>query len=1070
MHSKKLEDTELWKAYKTKNNSDASRSLWVEKIYEAAANYLLDVRKTFPNYTLHDETHILNVLDGMGGLLGDQISLLSVGEMELLILAASLHDLGMVYTEEEKKRCYQDEEACRKFLRTYRPELLGCPVEEWKAEDRQWYLRTLHPFRLWDVLENEQWSELFKNAPLEIVSKDCILAVCQAHGEKPEELHSNRGLQYLAADDVDPLFCALLLRLGDLLDFDDTRAPKVLYSYAACNEKSREEWDKHRASAGFRYPPTPSTDDLPYKARCTNPGVEHAVRDFLDWIDEELGNCFNLQKYCRAGWRQEFPFPRAVMRGEIESDGYMSGDFCLTMDQTQILELLTGENLYDHSDVFVRELLQNAIDATLLRGEMEPGFVPENSRIDIWEWTDRDGYMWFRIDDQGTGMTAGMLQRYFLKVGNSYYNSQELERDLRDHGQTDKYNGISRFGIGFLSCFLCGECAEVSTLYFDPKKNYREEALVESYQTLHFGLRLQVTGLSGYYTLKNQSRHHQADESFPAPGDYGQDHGQIFDRNGYRNNPGTSIAIRLNVGKLGTLNLREATEKYLCGARVPVYYNNRRVGRTYKEMMQAVHEVAGENFYELSPELKDEFDRCFPAVRGQYPKISVTVIPLDTEEDQVLPDFSGVIMKYDVHFDKELQWKVKDQEYVLSWKVSNFGKGIFEIKINSKNTNREPNSLHWTWKKLKKKLGSEKIAVLKKEFEKQSVCPKAEDLPGGVWQPFADQMDPYEAWCAYCDHQQIAQMEFSVEDCMCPTIVSLSLNKNNRQLGYTYQGVIAGDFINTQFDMKLYDCAIFLLGSMWKPRVKVSRSRISGLPLNVLLAIYGLYRKYDMRLILASVLDWKYSTLKEWREAHIPQMGQWMKKNLGNYFTEIKNNLQKQLDIKKERFRISTNLYHFDDDTILFKYLAAYLQDNYLMTINYEEGQRISFFEKEGNGLERDYDLFPPMMFCKAANDRSRQFLCCSEAEFRRGITVDHPFAAWLLNNTVPLNQYFPRQFQMIVECLCDDSEEDVIEKCNSIRRQLTALPEHHGVDVSAFPELGSRDFWSAKEWERGNI
>lgn len=1065
MHSKNLEDTELWKAYKTKNNSDVSRSLWVEKIYEAAANYLLNVRKTFPNYTLHDETHILNVLDGMGGLLGDQISLLSVSEMELLILAASLHDLGMVYTEEEKKRCYQDEEACRKFLRTYRPELLGCPVEDWKAEDRQWYLRTLHPFRLWDVLENEQWSELFKNAPLEIVSKDCILAVCQAHGEKPEELHSNRGLQYLAADDVDPLFCALLLRLGDLLDFDDTRAPKVLYSYVACNEKSREEWDKHRASAGFRYPLTPSTDDLPYKARCTNPGVEHAVRDFLDWIDEELGNCFNLQKYCRAGWRQEFPFPRAVMRGEIESDGYMSGDFCLTMDQTQILELLTGENLYDHSDVFVRELLQNAIDATLLRGEMEPDFVPENSRIDIWEWTDRDGYMWFRIDDHGTGMTAGMLQRYFLKVGNSYYNSRELDRDLRDHGQTDKYNGISRFGIGFLSCFLCGECAEVSTLYFDPKKNYREEARVESYQTLHFGLRFQVTGLSGYYTLKNQSRHHQADTSFPAPGDYGQDHGQIFDRNGYRDNPGTSIAIRLNVGKLGTLNLREATEKYLCGARVPVYYNNRRVGRTYKEMMEAVHEVAGENFYELSPKLKDEFDRCFPAVRGQYPKISVTVIPLDTEEDQVLPNFSGVIMKYYVHFDKEPRWNVKDQIYEVQGYAPLMRKVDFEIGFQSVNLNKK--SIDWKWKNLNKKFDLEKIVALESEFEKQSVCPKAEDLPGEVWQPFADQMDLYEAWRAYWDHEQIAQMEFSVEDCGCPTIKSLSLNKYNGQLTYTYQGVIAGDFKDIFGYMQRNAVAMFLLGSMWKPKVEVSRSRISGLPLCVSLASYVLYKKHDMSDILGNLNDWKNRTLKEWREAHIPQMNQWMRKNLGDYFTEIKNNLKKPLDIEKDGFTVSTNLIfsnNFQDDNILFKYLAAYLQDNYRMTINYEEGQTISFFAKDGDKMEQDYDLFPPMMFCRAASDRSRQFLCCSEDDFRRGITLDHPFAAWLLNNAVPLNQYYPRQFQMIVKCLCDDSKEDVIEKCNSIRRQLTALPEHHGVDVSAFPELSSRDFWPAEE------
>lgn len=851
-----------------------------------------------------------------------------------------------------------------------------------------------------------------------------------------------------------------MLRLGDLLDFDDTRAPKVLYSYVACNEKSREEWDKHQASAGFRYPPTPSRDDLPYKARCTNPGVEHAVRDFLDWIDEELGNCFNLQKYCRAGWRQEFPFPRAVMREEIESDGYMSGDFCLTMDQTQILELLTGENLYDHSDVFVRELLQNAIDATLLRGEMEPDFVPEKSRIDIWEWTDRDGYMWFRIDDQGTGMTAGMLQRYFLKVGNSYYNSQELERDLRDHGHTNKYNGISRFGIGFLSTFLCGECAEVSTLYFDPKKNYREEALVESYQTLHFGLRLQVTGLSGYYTLKNQSRHHQADAPFPAPG---SEYEHIFDRHGYRNNPGTTIAIRLNVGKLGTLNLREATEKYLCGARVPVYYNNQRIGRTYEEMMQAVHEVAGENFYELSPKLKDEFDRCFPAVRGQYPKISVTVIPLDTEEDQILPDFSGVIIKYDVHFDKKRQWKVKDQVYEVYGHVPFMGK----IKLESVNVNEK--SIDWRWEELNAKFGSEKIAALETEFEKQSVCPKAEDLPGEVWQPFADQMDPNEAWCAYLHHQQIAQMELSVEDCECPTIVSLSLNKYNGQLAYTYQGVIAGDIVHTIIYMDQNVLAMFLVRSMWKPKVEVSRCKIFELPLNVSLAICGLYKKYNMGIVLCGLDDWESSILKKWRDLQISQMNQWMGGNLKTYFIGIKETLQKPFSIIKARFTISTFSF-LGDATILHKYLAAYLQDNYHMTINYEEGQTISFFAKDGDKMEQDYDLFPPMMFCSAANDRSRQYLCCSETEFRRGITADHPFAAWLLNNAVPLNQYFPRQFQMIVECLCNDSEEEVIEKCNSIRRQLTALPEHHGVDVSAFPELSSKDFWSALEWDQGNI
>lgn len=143
----------------------------------------------------------------------------------------------------------------------------------------------------------------------------------------------------------------------------------------------------------------------------------------------------------------------------------MSGDFCLTMDQTQVLKLLTGENLYDHMDVFLRELLQNAIDATLLRGKMDPDFVPEQARIDLWEWNDKDGNIWFRIDDQGTGMTLGMLQRYFLKVGNSYYNSRELERDLRDHGQTEKYHGISRFwNRVFIQFSLWGLCGSFHAL------------------------------------------------------------------------------------------------------------------------------------------------------------------------------------------------------------------------------------------------------------------------------------------------------------------------------------------------------------------------------------------------------------------------------------------------------------------------------------------------------------------------------------------------------------------------------------------------------------------------------
>lgn len=1060
-HSKNWEETALWKVYQEKTAAESARADWVKEVCKAAAIYLQDVRQTFQNYTLHNETHIINVLDAMSGLLGDQISNLTAGEAELLILSASLHDLGMVYTKEEQKRHYEDAEACRKFSREHCPEYLGTLAEDWPEDIRQWYLRTLHPFRLPEVLQNQAWMELFDRRPPEAVPRRCLLAVCRAHGEKPEEFSRNRDLEYLVANDADPLFCALLLRLGDLLDFDDTRTPRVLYGYVENNEQSRGEWKKHQASAGFYYPPSPSADDLPYKACCTNPGVEHAVRDFLNWVDDELGNCIKLQKYCRAGWQQTFPFPRAVMRREIESEGYMSGDFCLTMDQTQVLKLLTGENLYDNRDVFVRELLQNAIDATLLRGRMEPDFKPEQSHIDIWEWNDKEGNIWFRIDDQGIGMTMGMLQRYFLKVGNSYYTSKELERDLRDHGQTEKYHGISRFGIGFLSCFLCGECAEVSTLYFDSDKNRREEDAPDSYPTVHYGLRLQVTGLSGYYTLKNQARHHRTEEWMPGPEGYETEGPHGYEREGYRAVAGTSIAVRLDPGKLGALNLRGAVEKYLCGARVPVYYNNKRVGRSYEEVMQAAHELAGERIYELSDELKEEFDRNFPVVRGQYPKIGMTVTPLDTEEDHVLPGVSGVLVNYEVRFDKSPEWWAKDLKYTIEGNVIT-GKDALQVYLHSICTSTSVADAY-EWERMERKFG-EATAVLGTEFEKYAVCPQKEQL-GEAWTLFEGHISIHEAWAGYYAYQQKASLVFMLESCRCPGTDILTLNFQYDRLQCAYQGVTAG-IVTDIYSIDYSDVGVFFLEDQWKPVTGVSRFKITELPLIILVLISGILSKYQMiedsNFNLSSLICRRNYSLKDWREARIPELQQWLETNLKIFFDE-------RLEFFKDSWKVERvdivheYLYDYSDYTILNRYQDAYLQDHYMLVINYEEGQTISFCERDPGKAEGVLDLFPPMRFCRAASDKSRQYICSKDSSWRKGITIDHPFVTWLLENGFLLNQYYQRQFRQIVDCLCDDSAEDIILKCNQIRQQLMSLPEHHGVDVAGFPQLSLEDFWNGE-------
>lgn len=1067
VHSEKLDETALWKEYKKKADAGSERCIWVKKVYEYAANYLKDVRRIFENYTLHDETHILNVLDAMGGLLGDQISNLTVGELELLILVASLHDVGMVYTDEEQKAQYEDTETCKKFLREHYPEFLGSTAEEWTEDMRQWYLRSLHSERVAEVLHNEAWKELISQRPIDVVPFQCIVSVCEAHGYNPSDMVGNHDLDYLNANDVSPLFCALLLRLGDLLDFDDTRAPKVLYSYVGDNEKSIEEWKKHQASAGFFYPASPSTEALPYKAHCTHPGVEHAIRDFLDWIEVELGNCIRLQKSCRKSWQQNFPFPRTILRNEIESDGYMSGDFCITMDQTKILELLTGENLYDNRDVFVRELLQNAIDATLLRGKMDSDFIPEKSRIDFWEWNDKDGNIWFRIDDEGTGMTMGMLQRYFLKVGNSYYSSKEIERDLRDHHQTEKYYGISRFGIGFLSCFLNGDYAEVSTLYFDSDKNRREEETTNSNMNKHYGLRLQVTGLSGYYTLLNQSQNHFTNEPMPNPGDFVTETSYQQERNGYRKNAGTSIAICLNPGKLGTLNLKNTVEKYLCGSRVPVYYNNERIGQTYEEIMEVAHAVAGEKVYELTDELKEQFDQVFPELQGKYPQIVMTTIPLDTKEDHVLYGISGVLVKYDVRFEKSSYWQVKDLEYSVNGYIEEIDKKI-ELRLFSSYVGEDMDHTYKWWE-LKEKYGVEVVDALANIFEKCDVCPQSEEQLGEVWSPFRASVGLFEMWKSYHDNKQDQHMRILLEKFGCPNIISFEPNLRDDLIKCAYQGVYVGS-ISGGFRTDHSQIGMFFLEDEWKPTTQVSRAEMTQLPLEVGLYICGVAKKYSILGEYLCVKDvWGFCMdliQKDWRKVRILPLKRWLEQNQKDYFEERSRFLKEAIFSKKHFKNIYINnpkdaVVSNDGLFVLLNlYQDAYLQAHNQMKINYEKGQVISFFKKKKNEPDEIFELFPPMLFCKAASEKSRKYLCCVDPSWRKGITLDHPFVICLMKNAILMNKYYQRQFKQIIDCLRYKSATVIIVEVNAIRQQLISLPEHHGVDVYNFPQLSRDDFW----------
>ena len=108
---------------------------------------------------------------------------------------------------------------------------------------------------------------------------------------------------------------------------------------------------------------------LDYTAECRSIQIEQKVKCYLDWVDWELNECSKMLRRFAGTWN-DFVLPAKVER-HIQSYGYLSGQYRITLDQDQVMELFVGENLYSDPAVFVRELIQNAIDAVRTRKQLD---------------------------------------------------------------------------------------------------------------------------------------------------------------------------------------------------------------------------------------------------------------------------------------------------------------------------------------------------------------------------------------------------------------------------------------------------------------------------------------------------------------------------------------------------------------------------------------------------------------------------------------------------------------------------------------------------------------------------
>ncbi|WP_341285007.1 HD domain-containing protein, partial [Priestia megaterium] len=432
----------------------------------------LDIRiaQVFENYTLHNTQHSFRIMNYMGQLVQD-INLLTDLEIAMLVYSAMLHDIGMAASKEEINNIINGDLVYQEI--NYESSLKKFNFN--KEEAIQDIVRRVHAERSSNYIQEKLNNTLIIPGVSNISFAEEVALICESHTK--EDI--NWLTKNLQNDGVkgpyryNALFCAILLRLGDILDFDGLRTPQRLFDLINPEGISKAEWEQHFVIDNInkvKFDEKNNQKSIELYGKCKNPKIHRKILSYINWINHELFNANALVNNMDSKYILNL---NPQVNNYILSEGYDFADLRFHIDFHKVTSLLMGERIYGEKRMGLRELIQNSIDACKVRKEIEDNnrefgdeeYVP-NIKINIDRENDQ-----VSITDDGTGMTREILKKYFLNLGSSYYSSDDFL--LKGY----KYRPIGNYGIGFLSCFMLSEKVIVKTKHYSSDVTYEIELL-----------------------------------------------------------------------------------------------------------------------------------------------------------------------------------------------------------------------------------------------------------------------------------------------------------------------------------------------------------------------------------------------------------------------------------------------------------------------------------------------------------------------------------------------------------------------------------------------------------------
>src|SRR5215204_995271 len=124
--------------------------------------------------------------------------------------------------------------------------------------------------------------------------------------------------------------------------------------------------------------------------------------------------------------------------------------------------------LYSDHEIFLRELVSNAVDATQKLKKLTSlgEFTGEAGNLTIEVSFDKDKKT-ITVSDKGIGMTGEEIKKYINQI--AFSGATEFVEKFKD--KTDAKDIIGKFGLGFYSAFMVADEVEIITRSYKASGN-----------------------------------------------------------------------------------------------------------------------------------------------------------------------------------------------------------------------------------------------------------------------------------------------------------------------------------------------------------------------------------------------------------------------------------------------------------------------------------------------------------------------------------------------------------------------------------------------------------------------